>query len=103
MPLLAEPPTVTTTFPLLAPFGTGTAMLDDAQLVGVADIPLNVTVLVPFVDPKFDPLIVTDAPDAPLEGDRLAIDGADEEGTATDTSVEYGLIVPVVLYARIAK
>jgi len=48
-PLLATPPTVTTTFPVVAPLGTGTTMLvpDVLQLVGVADVPLKVTVLVP--------------------------------------------------------
>jgi hypothetical protein len=47
MPLLATPPTLTTTLPVVAPFGTGAAMLEALQLVGVAAIPLNVTVLVP--------------------------------------------------------
>lgn len=46
-PLLATPLTVTTTFPLVAPLGTGTAMLVALQLVGVAAVPLNVTVLDP--------------------------------------------------------
>jgi len=44
MPLLARPPTVTTTGPLVAPLGTGTVMLVSLQLVGVASVPLNVTV-----------------------------------------------------------
>ena len=46
-PLLANPPTVTTTFPLVAPVGTGATMLVALQLVGVAATPLNFTVLVP--------------------------------------------------------
>jgi|ERR1017187_1803330 hypothetical protein len=46
-PLLATPPTVTTTVPVVAPLGTGTAMLVAVQLVGVPDVPLNFTVLVP--------------------------------------------------------
>jgi hypothetical protein len=46
-PLLATPPTVTTTLPLVAPFGTGTTMLVALQLVGVPAVPLNVTLLVP--------------------------------------------------------
>lgn len=45
-PLLAKPLTVTTTFPVVAPVGTGTTMLVLLQLVGVADVPLNVIVLV---------------------------------------------------------
>src|SRR5690242_1300891 len=46
-PLLATPPTVTTTLPVKAPFGTGTVMLEAPQLVGVAVTPLKVTVLEP--------------------------------------------------------
>ena len=70
-PLLATPPTVTTTFPVVAPAGTGTTMLVAFQLVGVAAVPLNVTVLVPCVDPKFVPVIVTDTPTAPDVGAKL--------------------------------
>ena len=61
-PLLATPATVTTTFPVVAPAGTGATMLVALQLVGVAAVPLNCTVLVPCVAPKFVPVIVTDAP-----------------------------------------
>ena len=46
-PLLACPETVTITLPVVAPAGTGTVMLVALQLVGVAEIPLKVTVLVP--------------------------------------------------------
>ena len=70
-PLLANPPTVTTTLPLVVPFGTGTTMLVGDQDVGVADVPLKVTVLVPLVPPKLVPLIVTDVPTGPLAGLRL--------------------------------
>jgi len=47
IPLLGTPPTVTTTMPVVAPVGTGTMTLVALQLVGVAGVPLNVTVLVP--------------------------------------------------------
>lgn len=47
-PLLGVPPTVTTTFPVVAPAGTGTMMLASFQFVGVAVTPLNVTVLEPW-------------------------------------------------------
>jgi len=47
IPLLGTPPTATTTLPVVAPLGTGTMMLVALQLVGVAGVPLNVTVLVP--------------------------------------------------------
>jgi len=46
-PLLATPPTVTTTLPVVAPVGTFATMLVALQLVGVAAVPLNVSVLVP--------------------------------------------------------
>src|SRR2546430_16446591 len=75
-PLLATPPTVTTTFPVVAPLGTGATILVALQLVGVAAVPLNVTVLVPCVIPKFAPVIVTDMPTNPDVGFRLAMLGA---------------------------
>ena len=74
-PLLATPPTVTKTFPVVAPLGTGTTMLDAFQLVGTASTPLNVTVLVPCDEPKFVPAIVTDVPTSPRGGLRLATVG----------------------------
>ena len=47
-PLLGTPETVTTTFPVAAPLGTGTVMLVSLQLVGVPVVPPpNVMVLVP--------------------------------------------------------
>lgn len=64
-PLLARPPTVTTTEPVVAPLGTGVTMLVALQLVGVATVPLKVTVLVPFVVPKLVPVIVTELPTRP--------------------------------------
>jgi hypothetical protein len=74
-PLLAEPPTVTTTLPLVAPAGTGTVMLVALQLVGVAEAPLKVTVLVPCDDPKFDPEMVTAVPATAAVVDKLLIVG----------------------------
>jgi len=72
-PLLATPPTVTTTFPVVAPAGTAAVMLVALQLVGVAAIPLNVTVLVPCAAPKFAPMIVTGVPMTPDVGFRLVM------------------------------
>jgi hypothetical protein len=75
--LLAVPPTVTTTLPVVAPVGTVKTIEVALQLVMlVAVVPLNVTVLVLCVVPKFVPVIVTDAPTAPLVGDRLVMLGA---------------------------
>ena len=45
--LLATPDSVTTTLPVVAPVGTGTTMLVELQLVGVAAVPLKVTTLEP--------------------------------------------------------
>jgi hypothetical protein len=45
--LLAAPPTVTTRLPETLPAGTGTTMLVALQLVGVPDVPLKLTLLVP--------------------------------------------------------
>jgi hypothetical protein len=50
-------------------------MLVALQLVGVATVPLNVTVLVPCVVPKLVPAIVTDVPRAPEFGVRLVMLG----------------------------
>ena len=71
-PLLATPPTVTTTFtfPGVAAVGTGTTMLASFQLVGVAAAPLNVIVLVPAVGWKPAPWIITAAPIAAAAGDK---------------------------------
>ena len=52
-PVTDTPLTVTTTAPVVAPVGTGTTIDVLAQLVIVADVPLNFTV--PAVVPKFVP------------------------------------------------
>ncbi len=73
--MLARPPTVTTTLPVVAPAGTGTEMLEADHDVGVAAMPLNVTVLLPLVAPKLLPLIVTAVATGPLDGERLVKKG----------------------------
>jgi len=75
-PLLEAPETVTTTFPVVAPLGTGTTMLVALQLVGVPEIPLNVRVLVPWLPPKFVPVTVTEVAMGPEMGLRLVMLGA---------------------------
>jgi hypothetical protein len=75
-PLLGRPPTVTTTFPLVAPAGTLRFMVVWLQSVAVASVPPNDTVLEPCVGPKPAPLIDTGAPAAPDVGLRLEITGA---------------------------
>jgi len=77
-PLLACPPTVTTTLPVVAPLGTNTTI--DVALQppanGIAAVPLKVTVLVPCVEPKLAPVMVTLAPTGPDVSERLAMEGA---------------------------
>src|SRR4029077_17848732 len=75
IPLLATPFTVTTTGPVVAPLGTGTTIDVALQLVGVAGVPLNATVLVPWLAPKFVPVIVTDVPTGPEVGFKLVMVG----------------------------
>jgi len=75
-PVLACPPTVTTTSPVVAPTGTGAVMLVALQLAGEAVVPLNVTVLPPCVAPKFVPVIVTEVPTAAGFGWIFVISGA---------------------------
>ena len=76
-PLLFTPLAFTTTLPVVAPDGTVTTIEVALQLVMVvAVVVLNFTVLVPCVEPKFVPVIVTDAPTAPDVGDKLVMLGA---------------------------
>ncbi len=80
--LVPEPGTETTTgiAPKATPLGTETAMLVLLQLVGVAEIPPKVTVLVPCVVPNPVPAIVTDVPIGPEAGVKLVIVGATAGG-----------------------
>jgi len=72
--LLGKLPTVTTTFPVVAPLGTGTTMLVSLQLVvGKAGVPLKLTVLFTCPGPKPDPVIVTEVPTGPDAGFRLVM------------------------------
>jgi hypothetical protein len=75
-PLLATPPTVTTTLPVVAPAGTVATIDVSLQLpIVAAGVPLKVTVLVPCVEPKCPPVIVTEVPTAPDVGERLVMYG----------------------------
>jgi hypothetical protein len=74
-PALATPPAVTTTFPLVAAAGTGTTILIALQLVGVAAVPLNVTVPAPCVVPKLVPAMVIAVPTGAEVGLKLEIKG----------------------------
>src|SRR5258708_38577940 len=74
-PLVATPPTVTTTLPEVAFVGTGTVMLVALQFVGAATVPLKVTEPEPCVPPKFVPEIVTEVPTTPDVGLRPVMPG----------------------------
>jgi hypothetical protein len=82
-PLVAAPDTETTTIPLVAPEGTGTTIDVALQLVGVPDVPLNETVLLPWLVPKFVPVMTTEVPTAPAVGDTPEIVGDPEPGPVT--------------------
>jgi hypothetical protein len=75
--LLRIPPTVTTTLPVVAPLGTGTVMLVGVQFEAVAVVPPNETVFVPWLEPKFVPVMVTEVPTGAAVGDKLVIVGPD--------------------------
>jgi hypothetical protein len=81
-PLLASPPTVTTTLPVAAPGGTGATIADALQPAGVVATPLNATLLPPCALPNDAPLIVTSVPTGPTVGERLAMLGTTLNGTA---------------------
>jgi hypothetical protein len=71
----ACPPTVTENVPELAPEGTITTMPLSLQLVAVALVPFNATVLLPWLAPNPLPLISTGMPTTPLDGKMLVIVG----------------------------
>jgi hypothetical protein len=74
-PLLATPLVLTTTLPVVAPVGTVATIEIALQVVIVAVLPLKMTVPEPWVEPKPVPVIVTDAPTAPVAGERLVMVG----------------------------
>jgi hypothetical protein len=76
MLLLCKPPTVTRTGPDVALAGTVVAIDVADHVDAVAVMPLNVTVDVPWVAPKFDPVNVTFAPTTPVVMLRLVKTGA---------------------------
>lgn len=77
IPLLATPPTVTTTLPLVAVLGTRATIEVELQLSIDAVAPLNFTVLTLWLVPKLVPVIVTGVNCVPEVGDRLAIVGGE--------------------------
>ena len=77
--------TVTGPVPFGAELGTTAIICELLQLVtDAADAPLKLTMLVPWVAPKFDPVMVTEAPRVPTIGDTLETNGV--VPTFTDTA-----------------
>jgi len=72
-PALGIPLTVTTTLPVKAPAGALTLMLVLLQAITVALTPENATL--EDCVPKLFPVIVTDVPLSPDEGEMLVIEG----------------------------
>jgi hypothetical protein len=72
-PLLCAPDTATTTLPVVAPDGTLTRMPVLLQVITFADVPLNVTVLAPWVAPKLVPPMLTTVPADPVDGSMFVI------------------------------
>jgi hypothetical protein len=80
-------------YPLeVAPEGTGTTIWLFDQLVGIAVGPLTVTVLWPWVEPKFDPTIVMEVPTAACGGFT-----EDKNGLATTVRFAGTLATPLTL------
>jgi hypothetical protein len=74
-PLLACPLTVTVTAPVVTELGTVALMEVALQVGAAAGSPLKRTTLVPWLAPKFCPVIVTAEPGAPLLGERFVMLG----------------------------
>ena len=64
--------------PVVAPIGTEVVILVAVEAVTVAATPLKVKMLSSGIALKFEPLIMTVAPTAPLPGLKLAIEGVGE-------------------------
>lgn len=74
--LAAFEATVTVTGPEVVYRGTSATMLVSFQLIGTARVPLKLTKLDPWVEPKLAPLMVTVVPTGPLEGESSEMAGA---------------------------
>jgi hypothetical protein len=100
--LLFTPLAKTTTFPVVAPAGTVATMLLAPQLLTAAAVPLNLTVPLPWLDPKLLPAIVTVAVTAPEVGDTLVMVGAETTEKLTPlvfTPLAFTSTCPVVAVA----
>jgi hypothetical protein len=87
-PLLVIPETVIATLPDVAPEGTWAVTVLLFHVSGIARMPLNCTVLVPCVAPKFEPVMTTVDPTRPAVGDKETIVGGGEFGASIGTGSE---------------
>ena len=69
------PATATVIVPVVAPVGTVVVILVSVLAVTVADVPLNVTVLLAGVILKFVPVIITVVPIEPEGGEKSIMEG----------------------------
>jgi len=88
-PLLLTPFTFTTTFPVVAPAGTVTVIELLLQHEGVVQIPdetpLKVTKLIPWLNPKLEPVIVIVSPTAACGALSVAMLGPGLASTTVST------------------
>src|SRR5882762_1721538 len=98
------PPTETTTFPLVAPAGTGATMRVSDQLVVRAATPLNSSKLdlVPTVGPKFVPFTLTTVPMGPalgltllMLGGGVTVNGSPLLGVPPTLTTTFPVVAPV--------
>lgn len=102
IPLLATPPTVTTTLPLVAEFGTRATIEDALQFVTEAAVPLNTTMLELCDEPKLLPVIVTGEAVGPDVGERIDIAGVEptvKDKLLLETAPTLTTTLPVVAVA----
>jgi hypothetical protein len=88
LPLLAVPPTVTITFPVVAPTGTTASISVSLQEFQIAGVPPKVTTLLPCVAPKLAPRILIKDPIGARDGVRVWICGAAAANNGVPTKNE---------------
>lgn len=94
-------PTVTVIFPVDAPIGTDVVIEVAVADFTVAEVPLNLTVLLDEIVLKFVPVIVTVAPTSPDTGVKLVIVGTGNVASVT-VNVEDDVAVRPLTVTEIA-
>lgn len=99
VPELVTPATLTVTLPVVAPVGTLVVSVVEVAAVTVAVVVLNLTVFADGVVEKFVPVIVTEAPTAPVFGDSelmLGVARTVNELELLSTPLAWTTTLPVV-------